>query len=291
MANGLGRGLSSLIPQKVNKVTTPSGEAIVATVTAEEKDRILQLTPDQIKVNHLQPRKNFSEQHLNELIESIKAYGIIQPLIVTKKGEEYELIAGERRLRSAKAIGLKTVPVIVRETKEQEMLEIALIENIQRENLNPIENALSFSKLMDEFNLSQDDLSKRLGKSRSTIANTLRLLNLPEEVQLGLMQEKITEGHAKLISGLDGEVKQMALFRKIIHGSMSVSDTAQESRRMGGTKQARVKINYEDKDKEFALREALGTKVEIKRKAKGGQIIVEFYSEDELREIIERIKK
>lgn len=291
MANGLGRGLSSLIPQKVNKITTPGGEAIIATTTADEKNRILQLSPSDIKVNHLQPRKSFNEAHLNELVESIKAYGIIQPLIVTKIDGEYELIAGERRLRSARIIGLKTVPVIVRETQEQEMLEVALIENIQRENLNPIETAIAYSKLMNEFNLGQEDLSKRLGKSRPTIANTLRLLNLPEEIQLGLMQGRITEGHAKLISGLEGEVKQMALFRKIVHGEMTVSDASQESRRMGGTKQARVKINYQDKDKEFAIREILGAKVEIKRKTKGGQIVIDFFDDDELSEIILRMGK
>lgn len=291
MANGLGRGLSSLIPQKVNRIPIASGETMIATVTADEKGKILELNPKEIIVNHLQPRKNFTEQGLNDLMESIKQYGIISPLIVTTRGEGYELIAGERRLRSALTLGLKTVPVIIRETKEQEMLEVALIENIQRENLNAIETGLAYSKLIQDFNLSQEDLSKRLGKSRPSVANTMRLLNLPEEIQLGLIQNKISEGHAKLISGLEGEAKQMALFRKIVHSGLTVSDAANESRRMGGTKQARVKINYQDKDKEFAIREALGAKVEIKRKTKGGQIIIDFFDDDELTEIISRMKK
>ncbi|KKQ60451.1 MAG: ParB-like protein partition protein [Parcubacteria group bacterium GW2011_GWE2_38_18] len=291
MASGLGRGLDSLIPKKINKIITSAGETIISTVVDDEKGRILNLSPDQIKVNHLQPRKNFSEPQLAELVESIKLYGIIQPLIVTKKDGEYELIAGERRLRSAKTIGLKTVPVIVREAKEQEMLEVALIENIQRENLNPIETAISYNKLVQEFNLTQEDLSKRLGKSRPSISNSLRLLNLPEEIQSALIDGRLTEGHAKLILGLENEVKQMALFRKIAHSGLSVSDTASESRKMGGSKQARVKINYQDKDTEFALRELLGTKVEIKRNSKGGQIVIEFYGDDGLDEVIERMGK
>jgi ParB family chromosome partitioning protein len=210
-------------------------------------------------------------------------------LIVTERNNGYELIAGERRLRSVLALGLPTVPVIVRKTSEQEMLEVALIENIQRENLNPIETGIAYTKLMQDFNLSQEDLSKRLGKSRPSVANTMRLLNLPEEIQLGLIQNKISEGHAKLISGLEGEAKQMGLFRKIVHSGLTVSDAASESRRMGGTKQARVKINYQDKDKEFSIRELLGAKVEIKRKAKGGQIVIDFYDDDELNEIVERM--
>ncbi|NTU99119.1 ParB/RepB/Spo0J family partition protein [Candidatus Falkowbacteria bacterium] len=282
MATALGRGLGSLIPQKVNKVTTDSGEAIVATVSESEQDRILHLDPNKVKVNHLQPRKSFSEQQQQELVDSIKRYGIIQPLIVTKKEGEYELIAGERRLRSARILKLDTVPVIVRETKEHEMLEIALIENIQRENLNPIETAISYQKLMNEFNLGQDDLSKRLSKSRPGIANCLRLLSLPEEIQKGLIDGSITESHAKVILGLDTVTKQLALFRTIVHSGMSVNDATKESRKMGGTKQARVQSNVQDQDKEQKLREVLGTKVEIRRKAKGGQVVIDFYSDEEL---------
>jgi ParB family chromosome partitioning protein len=293
MANGLGRGLSSLIPQKINKVAGagPAGEAVVTTLSEEEKDKVLAVPPDNITVNPFQPRKNFSETQLNELKESIRQYGIIQPLILTKTAAGYELIAGERRLRAAKELGLKTVPAIIREADEQQKLEVALIENLQREDLNPIETALAYKKLMEEFNLNQDALAKRLGKARPTITNTIRYLNLPEEIQLALMQEKIMESHAKILAGLDTETKQLTLFRKIIHAGLSVDDAHLESRRMGGTKRAKIKINYQDKDKEFALRQAFGTKVEIRRKAKGGQIIIDFYSDDELFAIVDRVKK
>jgi len=293
MANGLGRGLSSLIPQKINKVpgAGAAGEAVVLTVSEDEKGRVLNIAPDKISTNPQQPRKNFSESQLLELVESIKQYGVIQPLIVTKRADGYELIAGERRLRAAKRLGLKDVPVIVREAKEQEKLELALIENLQRENLNPIETALAYKKLMEEFNLKQEELAKRVGKARSSVANTLRYLGLPEEIQLALMQEKINEAHAKILAGLDGETKQLTLFRKIVHAGLSADATHEESRRMGGTKMARVQINYQDKDKEFALREFFGSKAQIKRKAKGGEITIYFYSDDELNAIIGKVKK
>jgi len=288
MSNGLGRGLSSLIPQKVNKVTTASGEAIVNVSSESEKDRVLRVEVGKIKINPAQPRKRFSEQELGELMDSIKQYGVIQPLIVSKKDGGYELIAGERRLRASKAIGLDKVPVIVREVDDQERLEVALIENIQREDLNPIETALAYRKLMDEFNLNQEAMAGRVGKSRPSVANTLRLLNLPEEIQAAVMEEKISEGHAKL---LEDEAKQMSLFRKILHGGLSVNDTSDEARKLGGTKQARIKINYADKDKEFAFREFFGTKVEINRKGNGGQVIITFFSDDELESIVDKIKK
>jgi len=291
MSNGLGRGLSSLIPQKVNKVTTASGEAIVNVSSESEKDRVLRVEVGKIKINPAQPRKRFSEQELGELMDSIKQYGVIQPLIVSKKDGGYELIAGERRLRASKAIGLDKVPVIVREVDDQERLEVALIENIQREDLNPIETALAYRKLMDEFNLNQEAMAGRVGKSRPSVANTLRLLNLPEEIQAAVMEEKISEGHAKLLVGVEDEAKQMSLFRKILHGGLSVNDTSDEARKLGGTKQARIKINYADKDKEFAFREFFGTKVEINRKGNGGQVIITFFSDDELESIVDKIKK
>ena len=293
MANGLGRGLSSLIPQKINKVPGAgvAGEAVVLTVSDDEKSRVLKIAPEKISTNPQQPRKNFSESQLAELVESIKQYGVIQPLIVTKSANGYELIAGERRLRASRQLGLTEVPVIVREAGEQEKLELALIENLQRENLNPIETALAYKKLIEEFNLKQEDLAKRVGKARSSVANTMRYLNLPEEIQLALMQEKINEAHAKILAGLDSEVKQLTLFRKIVHAGLSAEATHEESRRMGGTKMARVQINYQDKDKEFVLREFFGQRVDIKRRAKGGEITIFFYSDDELNTIIEKVKK
>ncbi|MFH1822768.1 MAG: ParB/RepB/Spo0J family partition protein, partial [Patescibacteria group bacterium] len=161
----------------------------------------------------------------------------------------------------------------------------------QRENLNPIETAMAYRKLIDDFNLTHEGVAKKVGKARPSIANTLRLLNLPEEVQEALMQGRITENHAKIIIGLDSYEKQMSLFKKIMRGNLTVTDTFEEARRMGGTKQARIKINYADKDKEFAFREFFGAKVEIKRRGKGGQVIIDFFSDDELGEIVEKVKK
>jgi len=292
MNAGLGRGLSSLIPQKVNKITeTRKGDAVVDIVSDDDKNKILNVSPDKIKPNPMQPRKEFSHRHLEELVESIKQYGIIQPLIVTFKNGDYELIAGERRLRASKIAELKTVPVIVRDFKEQEKLEVALIENIQRQDLNAIEEALAYRKLIDEFNLKQEEMAKRVGKSRPVITNSLRLLNLPEEIQQALMEGKVSPSNAKLIVGLDTEAKQMALFKKIVRNNLTFDQSLKESRRMGGTKEARIKINYADKDKEFAFREFFGAKIEIKRRGRGGQVIIEFYSDEELDEMVCKVKK
>jgi len=290
--NGLGRGLGSLIPQKVNKVvTTSSGEAVLSVASEADKNKILQLETGKIKVNSLQPRSDFKETQLNELVDSIKQYGIIQPLIVHENNGQYELIAGERRLRAAKIIGLEKIPAIVREVDEQEKLEVALIENLQREDLNAIETALAYRKLIDEFNLTQEEVSIRVGKSRSGVANSLRLLNLPEEIQQGLRDGRISEGHAKLISGLDSEEKQLALYKKIIRNNLTVDSATKETRLMGGTKQARIKINYEDKDKEFAFREFFGARIEVKRKGRGGEIKIYFSDDEELGEIVSKVRK
>ena len=292
MSNGLGRGLSSLIPQKVKKVTTTaSGEAAVDLTSQIEKDKILHLSPDKIEINPMQPRKKFGDFEMQELADSIKHYGIIQPLIVSKKGQGFELIVGERRLRAAKILNLDSVPVIVRQAVEQEKLELALIENLQRENLNPIEMALAYRKLIDEFNLTQEEVAERVGKARPTITNALRLLNLPDEIQQAIMAGKLTENHAKVIAGLDSQEKQIILFKKILEQRLSIEETFIESRRMGGTKRARIKINYADKDKELAFRQFFGSKVEIKRRGKGGRVIIDFYSDEELGEMTEKIKK
>lgn len=291
MANsGLGRGLGSLIPQKTIKqplVARDDNNEIIPV-----QGGVLMISPDEVIANVFQPRHKFTDYKLEELAASIKEHGIIQPLIVgSKKNGKYELIAGERRLRASKIAGLKEVPVVIKDVDDQNKLELALIENIQREDLNPIDCAMSYRRLMDEFNLTQEDVAKKVGKSRPVVANTLRFLNLPEEIKLALIDNKITEGHAKYIIGVEGEVKQMKLFRQILHSNLTVSDTGAEIRKMGGTKQARVKINYLDKDKEFTIREFFGAKVEIKRTGKGGKIIIDFYSDEELREIINKMKK
>lgn len=291
MPNGLGRGLDSLIPKKVIS-SVPAG-ALSETGSAlllNDLDRIIKVKPELIAINPWQPRQHFSENAINDLVESIREHGIIQPLIVTKNNDKYELIAGERRLRSAKVLGLKEVPVIVREANEQKKLELAIIENLQREDLNPLETAWGYQKLIDEFNISQEAAAKRLGKARSTIANSLRLLSLPEEIKIGLAEKKISEAHAKYLLGLDSEAKQINVYRKIIRHNMTVAETDREIKRLGGTKEARVK-DFVDENKEKTLSQFLNTKVEIKRQGKGGKIIINFYSEGELSDIIDKITK
>jgi len=165
------------------------------------------------------------------------------------------------------------------------------VENLQREGLDPIETAIAYRKLIDEFNLSQDELAARVGKSRPVIANTIRYLNLPEEIRQALIEGRISEGHAKTIVGLENEAKQLALFNKILRSKLTVNDAIRETRIMGGTKQARIKINYADKDKEFAFRQFFGTKAEVKRKGQGGEVVIYFFSDEELGEMVNKIKK
>ncbi|MEA3449368.1 MAG: ParB/RepB/Spo0J family partition protein [Patescibacteria group bacterium] len=284
--SSLGRGLGSLIPDK-KFIKTQTVDASKA-----EKNSIgkaLEVDINKISANPKQPRTHFNEQRINDLAMSIKEHGVIQPLIVARKGDNYELIAGERRLRASKEAGLSKVPVIIREVNEQTKLELALIENIQREDLNPVELAVAYKQLIDEFSLSQEAIAKQVGKSRSSVTNILRMLILPDEIKESLEQSKITEGHAKYLLGLNNE-KQMMVYRKIVNNKLTVQDTDKVIKQMGGTKKARVKINYRDKDKEFALREFFGAKINITRKGRGGQIIIDFFSDDELEEIIDKIR-
>ena len=291
MPNGLGRGLDSLIPKKViNSVPAEALSEAGSALLLNDLDRIIKVDPEKIAINPWQPRQHFSDIALNELVESIREHGIIQPLIVTKTDGKYELIAGERRLRSAKILGLKEVPVIVREANEQKKLEFAIIENLQRENLNPLETAWAYQKLIDEFNISQEDAAKRVGKARSTVANCLRLLSLPDEIKTALAEKKISEAHAKYLLGLDSEAKQINMFRKIVRNNMTVAETDREIKRLGGTKEARVK-DFADEDKERRMTEALGTKINIKRQGRGGKITIDFFSEGELNDIIDKIIK
>lgn len=288
---GLGRGLSSLIPQKINKKESDSSQKkIPVNVLENDDDSIFEIDPEKIKVNPMQPRHDFDDTSLNELVDSIKEYGLIQPLVLTKKNNQYELIAGERRLRACKKIGLKKVPVVVKKADEQEKLGMALVENIQRQDLNSIETALAYKKLIKEFGLTAEEVAKKMGKARASVSNTLRMLNLPGEIQDAMKEGRIGEGHAKYLLGIENPGKQMMLFRKILNNNLNVSDTSKEARRLGGTRQAKIKINYKDKDKEFAFREFFGTKVEIKRGRKGGQIIIDFFSDDELEEFVSKLK-
>lgn len=292
MPQGLGRGLGSLIPKKTITYGQNPFKSEIAeeeTVILHDHDRILKISPEKISVNPQQPRTHFADSALSDLAESIKQHGIIQPLIVTKNGDGFELIAGERRLRSAKLIGLKEVPVIVRAEQEQKKLEIALIENLQRENLNPLETARAYQKLIDEFNITQEEAAKKIGKARSSVANVLRLLALPEPIQEALASGKISEAHAKYLLGLDGEAKQINMLKKIMRQNLTVAETDKEIKRLGGTKAAKTK-DYFDRAREEELGEFLTTKVEIKRQGKGGRILIDFYSEEELNGIIKKIK-
>lgn len=291
MQQNLGRGLKSLIPQKIKK--TENGFFLMQDNISKTSNQglITHLHPDQIQVNPMQPRKQFNDFAINELAQSIKDYGIIQPLVVSNSNdnEKYELIVGERRLRAAKILGLTEVPVIVRNVNQQKKLEIALVENLQREDLNPIETAAAYRRLMDEFNLTQEEVAKSVGKQRPSVANILRMLNLPQKIQSALVENKITEGHAKYLLGLDSEDKQMMLFQKILHHNFSVDQTHQELKRMGGTKQARIKINYKDSEREQFLQKFFSAKTVIKRKGVGGQIVINFYSDEELEGIMKSI--
>lgn len=292
MAQGLGRGLGSLIPKKTltygkNPFQTDVDESEM--VILGDSDRILKVSPNRISINPQQPRTHFNDNALNDLAESIKQHGIISPLIVTKKGGDFELIAGERRLRASKLLDLKEVPVIVRAEKEQKKLELALIENLQREDLNPLETARAYKRLIDEFNITQEEAAKKVGKARSSVANALRLLALPLEIQEALSSGKISEAHAKYLLGIEGEAKQINLLHKILRQNMTVADTDREIKRLGGTKAAKQK-DYFDKAREDELSQYFGTKVEIRRQGRGGKLLIDFYSEEELGDLIKKIK-
>lgn len=289
MARTLGRGLSSLIPKKrVDSEINISADDSFGKVAIKKENGVLDIDINTIVPNSKQPRTNFSETALLELSDSIKEYGIIQPLVVQRKGNGYELIVGERRLRASKKAGLTKVPVIVRDYDEQKKLEVAIIENVQREDLDPIEKAAAYKKLKEEFGLTQEEVAKRIGKSRPVIANALRMLDLPEEIKEGLSRGSISEGHANIVMGLPTEIKQKDVFRKIVDNKWSVSETNKQVRKIGGTKDSRIKENYKDKDREMKLRNSLNTKVEIKRVSSGGKIVIDFFSDEELDNIINK---
>lgn len=297
MSQALGRGLGSLIPKKINNndnvEISNDEESIIKTnegTPISDRDRIFHINPSLIKANPYQPRRNFSDISLQELISSIREHGILQPLVVSRQGDAFELIAGERRFRSAQSLGLKEVPVIIRNADKQKKLELALIENLQRQNLDPVETAQAYKRLMEEFDLTQEEAAKKVGKARSTVANTLRLLDLPEEIQRALSTGRISEGHAKYLLGIDKPGRQMTLFRQIVNQNLSVEQTREMGKKVGGTKESRIKINPEDQVKEKKLRDFLGTKAKIRRSLRGGKIILDFYSDEELDSIIDKIE-
>lgn len=274
--HGLGRGLDSLIPVDANDENRPQ--------QAEEFVNV-----DLIDPNPMQPRQSFDEAPLAELAASIREYGIIQPLLICKNGDRYQLIAGERRLRASKLAGLKEVPVIQRTLEDQEKLELAIIENVQRENLNPIESALSYKRLADEFNLTQEDISKKVGKARSTVANSIRLLTLPMEVKQGLMEGKITEGHARTILALENREDQIALYHKITSDGLNVRATEAAIKRNLPSAKTVISKDPDVVLAEKRLSEATGTKVKIESKGKKGKVVIEYYNPEDLEKIFKLI--
>ena len=300
---GLGKGLDSLIPQnksvqaseksatkKAEKpvVKTEIVEKIVEKIVHEEQMMKL----NKIEPNREQPRKNFDEDALVELADSIKQFGIIQPLIVQKKDDYYEIIAGERRWRAAKLAGMKEVPVIVKEFTEQEAVEIALIENIQRENLNPIEEALAYKRLLTEFDLKQDEVAERVSKSRTAVTNSMRLLKLDEKIQQMVVDEMISTGHARALLAIEDKEEQLTLAARIFDEKLSVREVENIIRLMKNPKPKKEKpvlVNdFIYKDLEEKMKSVIGTKVSINQKTKNkGKIEIEYYSNEELEHIFD----
>ncbi|MDO4600900.1 MAG: ParB/RepB/Spo0J family partition protein [Eubacteriales bacterium] len=293
---GLGRGLDALIPAKASaeKEAVKKTQAETKTekktvpVAAEKKVKISSVEP-----NRSQPRKHFDEDALLELAESIKQYGVLQPLLVSDKKGYYEIIAGERRWRAAKIAGLKEVPVIVKEFTEQEVVEISLIENIQREDLNPIEEAMAYKRLLDEFHLKQDEIAERVAKSRTAVTNSMRLLKLDEKVQQMLIDEMISAGHARAILALPDKEQQASVATKVFDEKMSVRETEKLVKTlMEPPREKNVEKNTTEdavyESLEEKMKAIMGTKVVINRKKNNkGKIEIEYYSRDELERIIE----
>lgn len=281
---GLGRGLDALIP--------------VDSTTEDQNRGGTNLIPvRQINPNPSQPRGEMDDDKLKELANSIREHGILQPLILTKdeNKDTYILIAGERRLRAAKLAGLESVPAIIRQANDQERLELALIENIQRENLTPLESAEAYQQLNDEFGLSHDQIAIRVGKSRTAVTNTIRLLKLPEAVRKAISAGKISEGHARTLLSLNSEKAQLAAMQTIISHGLNVRQTEELIRKLGGTKPAVVAKKApkpaEVKEIENQLRSLLGTKVTLNHGKKGGTLVIHYFSDEELDSLIHRFKE
>ena len=312
--NGLGRGLDALFPEKKSAVKESVKKATVKTEnktvvpekttddTTEESNRstighkktamIVKISSVEPNVN--QPRKQFDEDALLELSESIKQYGVLQPLLVSDKKDYYEIIAGERRWRAAKLAGLKEIPVIVKEFSEQELVEISLIENIQREDLNPVEEAMAYKRLIDEFHLKQNEIAERVGKSRTAVTNAMRLLKLSEKVQQMLIDEMITAGHARAILSIADKEKQESIAMKIFDEKLSVRETEALVKRMLEPPKTAKKSKFSSAEDaiyeslEEKMKSIMGTRVQIHRKKNDkGKIEIEYYSKDELERIID----
>ena len=290
-ARGLGKGLDSLIPVVETPVSTKKKkENDINALKEGEAPVMVKIT--KVEPNRQQPRKKFDEDALLELADSIKQYGLLQPILVQDRKTYYEIIAGERRWRASKLAGLKEVPVIIRNYSEQEIVEISLIENIQREDLNPIEEAQAYKRLLTEFNLKQDEVADRVSKSRTAVTNSMRLLKLCDEVQQMVIENMITTGHARAILSVEDPTEQYALAQRIFDEKLSVREVEKLVRNLG--KPAKEKKNVDKsmdviyEDIQEKLKYTLGTKVAITSKGNGtGKIEIEFYSNEELERLID----
>lgn len=286
---GLGKGLDTMIPPVKNEKKSEKGDP------AKGPETFVNIT--KVEPNREQPRKNFDEDALLELSESIKQYGLLQPILVQDRKDYYEIIAGERRWRAAKLAGLKQVPVIIKNLTDQEIVEISLIENIQRENLNPIEEAQAYKRLLNEFHLKQDEVAERVSKSRTAVTNSMRLLKLSDDVQRMVIDEMITTGHARALLGVEDPAEQYNLAQRIFDEKLSVREVEKIVKNMGKPVKPKkekvvdksMQVIYDDISEK--LKTQLGTKVNIVPKEDGsGKIEIEFYSHDELDRILDLMK-
>lgn len=286
-ARGLGKGLDSLIPMAVPKTEPAEKEA-----NKEDNTQGIYVKITKVEPNREQPRKNFDEDALQELADSIKQYGIVEPLIVQDRKTYYEIIAGERRWRAAKLAGLKEVPVIIRNYTEQEIVEISLIENIQREDLNPIEEAQAYRRLLTEFNLKQDEVAERVSKSRTAVTNSMRLLKLCDEVQQMIIDDMITTGHARALISIEDPEQQYTIAQKVFDEKLSVRDVEKLVKNLNKPEKVKKEVVTDKaleavyQDLEEKLKQSLGTKVSIASKGDGsGRLEIEFYTHDDLEKI------
>ena len=295
---GLGKGLGALIPEGEDKAPekTKVVEKIVEKKVVVKEPAEVYLKINEVEPNRDQPRTRFDEDALHELADSIKQYGIIQPLIVKKREDYYEIIAGERRWRAAKIAGLKQVPVVIKDYSEQQIMEVALIENIQREDLNPIEEAQAYQRLIKEYNLKQDEVAEKVSKSRTAITNSMRLLKLDERVQKMLVDEMISSGHARALLGIEDGEKQYNIALKVFDERLSVREVEKLVKNINKPEKRKEAILPENdfvyRDMEEKLKEAVGTKVVIHNKNNNkGKIEIEYYSQDDFERIVELLKR
>lgn len=289
---GLGKGLDSLIPDNKSMKSVTSEKTVESKEDAAAKSGVQVMKINEVEPNRDQPRKNFDEDALLELSDSIKQFGVLQPLLVRKRKDYYEIIAGERRWRAAKLAGVKEVPVIEKEYTDQEILEIGLIENIQRENLNPIEEAIAYKRLLEEFNLKQDEVAERVSKSRTAVTNSMRLLKLSDKVQQMIIDDMISTGHARALLAIDDPELQYTLANKIFDEKLSVRETEKLVKEIKNPKKPKEKIpvanSFIYQDLEEKMKSVFGTKVSIASKGKGkGKIEIEYYSDDELEHLFD----